>query len=110
MQTSNLDAADTDSYNSNVMVVDGEETVLPPVYITHPFGIEKKWIIQDTENMIDLVFTPISASQRRISVVLLHAQYFTVYGTFDGVLITKEGKSITLKDFPGIINNQRIRL
>ena len=70
----------------------------------------KKWVIQDTESMIDLVFTPDSASQRVISVVLLHAQFFTVFGTFNGVLITREGKSITLKDFPGIIKNQRIRL
>lgn len=101
---------DKNTYNENVLFVNNEMTALPPATVAHPFGRMKKWSIQDTENMIDLVFTPISASQRRISVVLLHAQYFTVYGTFDGVLITKEGKSITLKDFPGIINNQRIRL
>ena len=60
--------------------------------------------------MIDLVFTPKSTSQRLLSLVLLHAQYFTVYGTFAGNLITKDGKLIELKDFPGIIKNQRIRL
>ena len=64
----------------------------------------------ETKNMIDLIFTPKSSSQRILSLVLLNAQYFTVYGTFEGVLITKDGKSITLKDFPGIIKNQRMRL
>ncbi len=101
---------DKNTYNENVLIVNNEITPLPPVTVTHPFGKMKKWVIQDTESMVDLVFTPDSASQRIISVVLLHAQYFTVYGTFEGVLITKEGKSISLKGFPGIIKNQRIRL
>jgi hypothetical protein len=101
---------DKDTYNENVLFVNNEITPLPPATVAHPFGRMKKWSIQDTESMIDLVFTPASASQRLISVFLLHAQYFTVFGTFDGVLVTKDGKSITLKDFPGIINNQRIRL
>lgn len=101
---------DRDTYNENVLFVNNEITPLPPVTVAHPFGKMKKWSIQDTESMVDLVFTPDSASQRLVSVVLLHAQYFTIYGTFEGVLITKDGKSITLKDFPGIIKNQRIRL
>jgi hypothetical protein len=66
--------------------------------------------MQDTENMIDSIFTPKSLSQRILSLVLLNAQYFTGYGTFDGKLITKDGKSIALNGFPGIIKNQRIRL
>ena len=102
--------SDKETYNENVLFVNNEITPLPPATVAYPFGRMKKWSIQDTESMIDLVFTPDSASQRLVSVVLLHAQYFTVYGTFDGVLITKDGKSITLKDFPGIIKNQRIRL
>ena len=102
--------SDKNTYNDNVLFVNNEITPLPPVTVTHPYGMSKKWIIQDTENMIDLIFTPESSSQRILSLVLLHAQFFTVYGTFEGVLITKDGKSITLKDFPGIIKNQRMRL
>ena len=102
--------SDKDTYNENALFVNNELTPLPPVTVTHPYGMMKKWVIQDTESMIDLVFTPCSSSQRMISVVFLHAQYYTIYGTFDGVLITKDGKSIPLKEFPGIIKNQRIRL
>lgn len=101
---------DANTYNDNVLFVNNEMTLLPPVTVTHPYGMSKKWIIQDTENMIDLIFTPKSSSQRILSLVLLNAQYFTVYGTFEGKLITKDGKSIALKGFPGIIKNQRIRL
>lgn len=102
--------SDKNTYNDNVLFVNNEVTTLPPVTVTHPYGMSEKWIIQDTENMIDLVFTPKSSSKRLVSLVLLHAQYFTVYGTFEGVLVTKNGKSIPLKDFPGIIKNQRLRL
>ena len=110
LQTSNLDAADTDTYNSNVMVVDGEETVLPPVYITHPFGIEKKWIIQDTESMIDLTFNPISANTRTLNILVLSNTSSVIYGTFEGVLLTKNGEKIILKSLPGVLHTDNLRL
>jgi hypothetical protein len=110
LQTSNLDAADTDSYNSNVMVVDGEETVLPPVYITHPFGIEKKWIIQDTESMIDLTFNPISTNTRVLNILVLKNTSSMIYGTFEGVLLTKNGEKIIIKSLPGVLHTDNLRL
>ena len=45
MQYSNLDAANADLYNNNVLIVDGKPTALPSVIMTHPFGIDKNWII-----------------------------------------------------------------
>lgn len=110
ISTSNLDAADSDSYNSNALVVDGVETALPPVYMTHPFGISKQWIIQDTENMIDLTFTPVSLNSRTLNLIAIRASYNTMYGTFDGVLVTKDGEKITLKGFPGLLQKGMLRL
>lgn len=110
ISTSNLDAADSDSYNCNALVVDGVETALPPVYMTHPFGISKQWIIQDTENMIDLTFTPVSLNSRTLNLIALRAAYTTMYGTFDGVLVTKDGEKITLKSFPGLLQKGMLRL
>ena len=110
IQTSNLDAADNDSYNSNVLVVNGEETVLPPVYITHPFGIEKKWIIQDTESMIDLTFNPISVNTRTLNLLVIRERYSVIYGTFEGVLLSKNGEKFILKSLPGILHTDNLRL
>jgi hypothetical protein len=110
IQTSNLDAADTDAYNSNVLVVDGVETVLPPVYITHPFGIDKKWIIQDTESMIDLAFNPISTTTRTLNILLLKNTASIIYGTFEGTLLTKDGEKIVLKNLTGILHTDNLRL
>jgi len=110
IEYSNLDAADNDNYNSNILIVDGKETPLPPVYITHPFGINDKWIIQDTENMVDLSFTPISVNSRILNIIALRADYKNIYGTFDGVLLNADGEKILLKNFPGILQKGTLRL
>lgn len=106
---SNLCALDEAKYNDNVLVAEGQVTPLPPVKITHPRGVMKKWVIQDTENMVDLSFTPVSDVVRAFSVLVLHTNYHMVYGTFDGVLKTKEGESITIRNLPGIARKIRLR-
>ncbi len=102
-------AVEPDLYNENILVVDGQTTPLPAVKITHPYGITKQWIIQDTESMVDLSFTPVSDHFRSFSIFIIHAKYHTIYGTFSGNLLDKNGKSISLKDFSGIAKGQRIR-
>lgn len=106
---SNLDAADPDKYNDNVLIEDGETTTLPSVIMTHPFGMSKKWVIQDTESMVDLTFTPESLCSRLLNLIILRRSYTTMYGTFNGVLMNSKGEKITLKDFPGIINRNFVR-
>lgn len=110
IKTSNMDAADDEKYNENVLVVDGDATALPPVYITHPFGMDKKWIIQDTESMIDLSFTPISTDRRTFNIIAFRTNYSSIYGTFEGMLLTKDGEKIALKNFPGIVYTSLIRI
>ena len=69
-----------------------------------------KWIIQDTENMVDLSFTPISDHSRIVSIMVLRAQKHIMYGTFEGMLKTKDGREIPLKDFSGMVRKQLMRL
>ncbi len=110
IKTSNMDAADSDAYNSNILVVDGKQTALPPVYMTHPFGIDKNWIIQDTESMVDLTFTPLSTNSRTLNLIALRTSYYTMYGTFEGVLLDSNGEKIILKNFPGLLHKGMLRL
>lgn len=110
LKYSNLDAADSDSFNTNLLVIDGKKTPLPPVYITHPFGIDKNWIIQDTESMVDLTFTPASINSRSLNLIALRTNYTTTYGTFDGVLMNADGEKIILKNFPGLLQKGVMRL
>ncbi len=95
-------APDADRYNENVLFIDGKPWPFPPVRITRPEGICAPWVIQDTENMVDLTFTPISDNQRKLSIFILRTEYHTVYGTLDGTVLTGEGEKIQLKSFPAI--------
>ncbi|MBO5235487.1 MAG: DUF2804 family protein [Spirochaetaceae bacterium] len=108
--SSSLKAVDPDKYNENFLFYDNETTLLPPVKITYPYGIKGTWVIQDTENMVDLTFSPLSDHSRTISIFILRTQSHSIYGTFSGVIQTKNGENITLKEFPGIVRKQLMRL
>lgn len=105
-----LDATDTNKCNPNVLFFDSNITPLPQVFITHPFGINKTWVIQDTENMVDLSFTPITESVRNINVIFFRTVYHIMYGVFEGTIVTQDGKSLALKNFPGIAQSALLRL
>ncbi len=107
--SSSLDAADTSKCNANTLFVDGEITPLPQIYITHPFGIGKTWVIQDTESMVDLEFSPVSDHARNMNTFVITAKYHMIYGLFTGTLLTAGGEKINLKGFPGIIKDSMIR-
>lgn len=104
------DAYDTDRFNHNMLFYNGKATPLPPVVITHNMGIENSWVIQDTENMIDLTFTPVSVNVKKISAIILRTVYKSVYGTFEGTLVTADGEKISFKSLPGLAENYLIRL
>lgn len=108
--SSNQDASNPDHLNDNILVVEKELTPMPPVCITHPFGISKKWIIQDTESMVDLIFYPQSINNRVLNIIIMRNAYSTIYGTFEGVLLTKSGEKIVLKNCPGIVKKSTLRL
>ncbi len=107
---SNSVAPDAYKYNENVLLYEAKRTPLPPVQITRPFGLMGKWIIQDTEGMVDLVFNPISKNHKKVNAVIFRSEYNTIYGCFDGMLLDADGKEIKLKSFPGIIKKYNLRV
>ncbi|MBE6350369.1 MAG: DUF2804 family protein [Spirochaetaceae bacterium] len=106
---SNILATDSYSYNENFLYYDNQLTLLPPVKITQPQGTMGKWVIQDTESMIDLSFMPVSDNMRKMSLVIIHTEYHCIKGNFSGALVTQDGEEILLKDFSGIIRKVRLR-
>lgn len=101
---------DEDFFNENMLSEDSEITALPAVFITHPYGQDKDWIIQDTENMVDLVFTPINTLKRVVNIILMRNAYSIIYGKFNGVLLTAAGEKVELKNCPGIVKRSVLRL
>ena len=110
LDVSSQEAVDSYSYNANVLFVGGRATPLPPVRITHNHGLMKTWNIQDTEGMVDLLFTPASDNYKLISTLILKTEYHTIYGSFEGMLLTADGRKITFKSLDGIAKKYRIRL
>ena len=110
LETSSQDAVDSYSYNANVLFFGGRATPLPPVRMTHNHGLMKTWNIQDTEGMVDLLFTPCSDNHNLISTLLLTTEYHTIFGTFEGTLVTADGEKVSFKGLEGITKKYRIRL
>ena len=104
------DAVQSDEYNENMLYIQNAVTPLPPVLITHPYGIEKKWIIQDTEGMVDLEFDPLSVHTRSISALVVKSKYYILYGSFEGTILDKNGTKYSLKGFSGTAKQQDIRI
>lgn len=104
------ESVDIENVNENFLFVDGHCTPLPPVVITHSFGLHEKWVIQDTENMVDLTFMPKSDHFRDNSFFVARTQVHTIFGTFEGVLKTKDNESVVLHNFEGIVRKQMLRL
>jgi len=109
-QLGNPTSNDDSRYNDNVLFVDGKAWPLPSVKITRPYGISGEWVIQDTESMVDLVFTPVSDSARQLSAFIMRTDYHTVYGLYEGVLLTGAGEKIVLRSFPGIGKKVLLRI
>lgn len=110
LSTTSVDALNTDAYNDNILFADGSITTLPPVDITHPFGLTQKWIIQDVESMVDLTFTPKNIISRTLNLIAVRTSYHTVFGTIDGFLLDSDGNKIVLKELPGIVKRSKLRL
>lgn len=97
-------------YNDNLLFSDGTLSPIPPVCITHPFGLENQWVIQDTEGMVDLTFTPVSDNYRNFNAVALKTTYHVIYGKFTGVLTKSDGEKLQLRNFTGIVEENMLRL
>jgi hypothetical protein len=107
---SNSIAPDSYTYNDNILFYGGKRIPLPPVRITYPFGSSKNWIIQDTESMVDLTFTPSAISQRELNILVWRRDYKTICGTFEGSFLIEDSAPLKLKGVLGVAKKVRMRM
>jgi hypothetical protein len=88
--------------NENALWVDGELTPLPPVRITMPGGAESPWIIQDTEGMVDLTFTPKTIRRQALNLIAARVEYDSPLGYFSGILLNSKGEQIHVRNLWGL--------
>ena len=87
--------------NENVLWVGERMNPLPPVRITRPNGLEKDWVIQDLEGMVDLTFTPREFNSFSFNLLLTRCDYRAPFGVFNGMVMTSEGEKIIIRNLWG---------
>ena len=103
-------ARETRKNNENALWVNECFTPLPPVRITMSDSPESKWVIQDVDGMVDLVFTPEEINQFRSNLFVTRAEYFGSVGHYNGILINENGEQIQVKNLRGIGKNVFLRM
>jgi len=97
-------------YNENRLWVGNDIFPLAPVKITRPFGRESPWNIQDTEGMVDLVFTPEVSHDIALNLGLAEIDYAGPFGRFEGKLRSPSGELISASGLYGMGEDKRVRL
>jgi hypothetical protein len=77
-------------------------TPLPPVRITMADGVEKDWVIQDVEGMVDLTFTPQEQIRSSFNLFLTKWEYHTPLGFYNGMLVNSAGERVPVHNLWGL--------
>jgi hypothetical protein len=96
-------------YNENCLWINNKAWSLPPVKVTRPQGIAGDWIIQDTEGMVDLVFTPELANDIRFNLGIVESDYHGPLGSFRGFISNGEGEKIQAELLYGMGEKKYLR-
>ncbi len=89
-----------DDYNENLIWFDGKSTLLTPVVFKHE--TPKRWRIQDTYGMVDVVFEIGDEYLMKTSAVVIDIDYHIVFGELKGYVCDPEGNKYILDGMPGI--------
>ncbi len=96
--------------NENVMWTNGKMTLLPPVRITMPNGVESDWVIQDLEGMVDLTFTPMEKNKQAFGIILARANHHSMLGYFNGVLVNSDEEHLQVRNLWGLGEDIYLRI
>jgi hypothetical protein len=96
--------------NENALWIDGALTPLPPVKITLPGGVDKEWVIQDMEGMVDLVFTPQEQVRYSTNFIITRTEYDSPIGQFNGAVVNAQGEKIPVKNIWGTCEKVYLRV
>ncbi|MDA8412026.1 MAG: DUF2804 family protein [Treponema sp.] len=81
-------------FNENSLWIGNRLFPLPQVRISRAEGYRGDWVIQDTEGLIDLVFTPLSHNDLSFHVGIFESDWHGSFGTFKGSVKNGEGETI----------------
>ncbi|MDR0663075.1 MAG: DUF2804 domain-containing protein [Spirochaetaceae bacterium] len=94
--------------NENALWLDGALTPLPPVRITE--GESGQWSVQDLEGLIDLNFKLIDGAYKQADLFFIGIDHSNPAGLFNGMLTTRDGEKLPVRNVPGTIEYFNFRL
>ncbi len=98
-------------HHEHVLWLDGSCHPLPAVRITRAGeSVDSDWVIQDTEGMVDLTFTPRAPNSYTKNKILTRTDYQAPLGVYNGQLVSPHGDRIPVRNLEGIIENLYLRL
>jgi hypothetical protein len=101
-------AREPNKNNENALWLEGVLTPLPPVRITQiPDG---EWNIQDLEGMVDLTFKPIQDMENTFGIILFNIEHQIPIGMINGMLQTKDGEKLQIRNLWGFAEKFNFRL
>ncbi|MDX2002149.1 MAG: DUF2804 domain-containing protein [Chitinophagales bacterium] len=89
-------------YNENCLWVDDKISLLPPVKVTRPQGVEKDWFIKDQYGRVDLVFSPVINTRVDVNLLVIKSDYHGPYGFFKGYIINDSDSKINVDGIFGM--------
>lgn len=102
-ETGSYDAEEANEYNNNFLSFGGKISALPAVCVTHPFGENGKWVVQDTENMVDISFSAQDSDEKMFDVLMIKKRVNSIFGTISGNLLTKSAYKLKLENVKAIV-------
>jgi hypothetical protein len=94
--------------NENALWVEGSLTPLPPVRITEAEPGEV--FIQDLEGMVDLNFKVIENSETNVDFIFINMEHKNPAGYFNGMLMTRNGEKLFIRNVFGAVEFFDFRL
>jgi hypothetical protein len=101
---------DQATYNENRLWLGSEIYELPPIKITHPYGHEGTWIIQDTEGLVDLTFYPEAHHNIEINLGLAEVDYAGPFGHFAGFVRSPAGDEVDASRLYGMGEDKNLQI
>jgi hypothetical protein len=93
---------DQERYNENCLWIDNTITLLPPVKVTRPGGVEKDWLIKDKFGRVDLVFSPVENTRVDVNLLLIRSDYHGPYGFYKGYIMDANNQKVSMDGIFGV--------
>jgi len=105
----NSQIRDPELLNENSLWIGTKVWALPAVRVTRATGHQGSWVIQDTEGLVDLLFTPESPHDISFHLGLIESDWHGPFGSFKGFVKSGEGETIEAERLCGMGEEKYLR-